>query len=93
MTWNFVQPRNLAVVTVDRVIAGGNPVLYVSHDEDDGGWQFLDEAVVADSNARIASLGQLVDSDSTLAELADLPEGFVASRITKGDGWIRVRRS
>jgi len=93
MTWKFLQPRNLAVITVDRVIAGGNPVLYVSHDEDDGGWQFLDGAAVAVADARIAALGELVDSDPTLAELADLPEGFVASRITKGDTWVRARRS
>jgi len=93
MTWEFLQPRNLAVITVDRIIAGSNPVLYVSHDEDDGGWQFLDGAVLADAQARVVGLGEMVDSDPTLAELADLPEGFVASRLTKDDDWVRVRRS
>jgi len=37
MTWNFAQPRNLAVITVASVVAGDSQVLYVSHDQDDGG--------------------------------------------------------
>ena len=39
--WPFESPRNLAVITLDRIMDGRNPILYVSHDEDDGGWQFL----------------------------------------------------
>jgi hypothetical protein len=93
MTWNFAQPRNLAVITLARVISGERTVLYVSHDEDDGGWQFLDGAAFAETDARVVGLGQMVDSDPTLADLADLPEGFVATRSSALDIWVRSRQS
>ncbi|RLJ39565.1 hypothetical protein [Acidovorax sp. 106] len=92
MTWNFLQPRNLAVITTNRVVAGENEVLHVSHDEDDGGWQFLDGAAFAEADALVVGLGRMIDSDPTLAELADLPEGFVAKRRSKSDAWVRERR-
>lgn len=92
MTWNFQQPRNLAVITLHRVVAGISDVLQVSHDEDDSGWQFLDGGEFADTDARVVGLGQMIDSDPTLAELADLPEGFVATRRSKANAWVRGRR-
>lgn len=92
MTWNFQQPRNLAVITLHRVVAGDSDVLQVSHDEDDGGWQFLDDAVFAETDALVVGLGRMIDSDPTLAELADLPEGFVATRRSKTEAWVRERR-
>ncbi len=92
MTWNFAQPRNLAVITVARVVAGDSPVLHVSHDQDDGGWQFLDGSAFAEIDARVVGLGRMVDNDPTLAELADLPEGFVATRDCAGGKWLRKSR-
>jgi hypothetical protein len=93
MTWNFAQPRNLAVISLNRVITGESDVLHVSHDQDDGGWQFLDGSAFAESDARIVGLGEMVDSDPTLSELADLPEGFVATRSSKTDAWVRKCRT
>lgn len=37
--WLFEDPPNVAVITSNQVLQG-NPILYVSHDEDDGCWQF-----------------------------------------------------
>ena len=42
--WPFTDPENLAVFTLARVVRGESPILRVTHDEDDGGWQFTDGA-------------------------------------------------
>jgi hypothetical protein len=39
--WPFADLRNLASTSVRRIIPDDDPVLLVSHDADDGGWQFL----------------------------------------------------
>lgn len=88
MTWKFEHPRNLAVVTVQRILDGETSVVYVSHDEYDGSWQFLDGNPVTEEDARVVALGRMVDFDPTLMDLANLPEGFVATRDSKGDGWV-----
>jgi hypothetical protein len=38
-TWPFDQPPNCAVLTLRSIVFGGAPILYVSHDADDHGWQ------------------------------------------------------
>ncbi|WP_162996060.1 hypothetical protein [Acidovorax sp. 1608163] len=93
MSWNFAQPKNLAVITAASVVSGERPVLYVSHDEEDGGWQFLDGTALVETNALVVGLGRMVDSDPALAELADLPEGFIATRRSTEDVWVRQRRA
>ena len=39
--WPFSDPPNVAVFTTGQVVRGERAVLYVSHDADDGAWQFL----------------------------------------------------
>ena len=39
--WPFDQGPHVAVITV-RSVLDGDPILSVTHDEDDDGWQFLD---------------------------------------------------
>ena len=39
--WPFADPRNVAVITTRQVFREGLPVLLVTHDEDDGDWQFV----------------------------------------------------
>ncbi len=38
-------PRNLAVIKFDRMVNGSSSILYVTHDEDDGGWQAIRDAI------------------------------------------------
>jgi hypothetical protein len=40
MPWAFADPSNLAVMTTRQVVNEGKFINFVSHDEDDGGWQF-----------------------------------------------------
>lgn len=65
------------------------PVLYVSHDAEDAAWQFLCGTTNRIEDARIVSLGDVVGRDPSLAELVDLPLGWVAERDHLGAPWRR----
>jgi hypothetical protein len=43
--WPFHDSPNVAVITLVQIIEQGHPVLYVTHDDDDGAWQFLGRIV------------------------------------------------
>ena len=40
--WPFADPKDVAVITLKSIAMGGSPVLHVTHDADDGMWQYLD---------------------------------------------------
>ena len=88
--WPFADPENLAVFTLKRIVRGESPVRLVSHDEDDGGWQFLDGAGADVEDAAIVSLLCMVELDPSLVELADLPVGWSAVRSGPFDPWERI---
>ena len=87
--WPFDDAQNLAVITLDRIMSGSEPILIVSHDLDDGGWQFLDGADVSESDAIVVSLKEVAVHDPSVKELADLPLGWRAVRDTVGGPWHR----
>ena len=87
--WPFADPPNVAVITVTQVLRQGMPVVYVSHDEDDGGWQFLHGGSVTSADAMVVGLKEMIRHDPSLAELADLPLGWCAERQTMGSKWNR----
>jgi len=91
--WPFESPRNLAVITLDRIMDGRNPILYVSHDEDDGGWQFLDGGDVSSENAMVVGLSEVAAHDPTICQLADLPVGWYAFRESSEKPWQRSAQS
>ncbi|KAA5538877.1 hypothetical protein FYK55_25915 [Roseiconus nitratireducens] len=70
---------------------GTNPSLHVTHDEDDGGWQFLDGGDATLENAMVVSLRNVTDHDPTIKQLADLPLGWHAVRDAVGQPWQRNR--
>ncbi|MGO4185903.1 hypothetical protein AB4Z17_32735 [Paenibacillus sp. TAF43_2] len=51
--WPFEDPENVAVITTQKIMNKHSPILYVSHDSDDGMWQFLDGEEVIELDARI----------------------------------------
>jgi len=71
---------DLAVITLHRILGRERAVLFVSHDADDGGWQFLDGQPSAVDDAAVAGLQQMFLLDPSLAELVGLPEGWCARR-------------
>lgn len=38
--WPFEDPQNVAVFTVRSILDGDDWIYYVTHDEEDGAWQF-----------------------------------------------------
>src|SRR6266700_2137942 len=89
-SWPFDQPRNCATLTLRTIVFGGEPILRVSHDEDDHSWQFLDGRAPKTANAAVVTLSEIVDLDPSVIEVADLPPGWIAVRATKTSAWKRV---
>jgi hypothetical protein len=87
--WPFDQPPNCAVISLRDIAENRAPILHVTHDSDDHGWQFLDLEDPQEDQAVIVRLSHIVDSDPTIRELADLPPGWHAWRRSKGEPWIR----
>ena len=88
----FDAPPNLGTVTTKRVLEDGAPILMVSHDADDGGWQFLCGTTNDPKDGRIVCLADIVSSDPSVCEVADLPVGWVAFRDAIGSPWKREPR-
>ena len=91
--WMFENPRNVAVVTTRSIVRDGAWIAHVSHDADDGSWQFHDSAPGEPraEDAMVVALSSMVLRDSTLNELADLPEGWRAWRDGPAAPWQRGR--
>jgi hypothetical protein len=87
--WPFADPPNMAVITLAQVFLQGMPVLHVTHDEDDGGWQFLTGEIAEVSQGIVVCLREMIDHDPSLAALADLPLGWYAWRPDKESAWER----
>jgi hypothetical protein len=87
--WPFEDPPNTAALTTSHVLEANAPILLVTHDADDGSWQFLPGRAVSTSEARVVGLGEICVRDPSLLELADLPEGWRAWRERVGTEWQR----
>ena len=87
--WPFEDPPNVAVIAMRQILHEAAPILRVSHDEEDGGWQFLTGGDVSMDDALVVALRRIVAADPSVCELADLPEGWVATRDSPGAPWTR----
>jgi hypothetical protein len=90
--WPFEDPPNTAAITTRLVLEDGAPILLVTHDEEDGGWQILCGTTDDPDDARVVGLGTMCARDSSLLELADLPEGWRAWRADIRAPWQRGPR-
>ncbi|WP_243186734.1 hypothetical protein [Clostridium intestinale] len=87
INWKFSDVENTAVFTTKEVVKEGMPILYVSHDEDDGAWQFHYGSDVNIEDSMIVSLKSIVSLDNTLNQLYDLPLGWIATRKNIDSSW------
>lgn len=73
-----------------QIMEDDTPILLVTHDEEDHGWQFLDGSESPNpADARHVCLEHVVSTDPTLYEVADLPPGWIAWRQSPDDPWMR----
>jgi hypothetical protein len=91
MKWPFDQPRNCATVFSKSVLNRSRPILLVSHDEDDHGWQFLDGVSEELEDVALAGLGHVLEIDPAIVQLAELAPGFQAARAGLEEQWIIER--
>lgn len=92
-SWRFDDPPNVAVFTTRAVVQGGQPILLVTHDEEDGAWQFHSGAEASVEEALVVSLRTIAKLDPSIEELADLPYGWIARRANATSPWTRSPRS
>lgn len=91
--WKFSDPPNVAVFLDKGIVIRGDWIAYVSHDDDDGSWQFhnSEPGPVDEGDIMIASLQNVVQRDESILALADLPEGWHACRTSKSSPWQRAK--
>lgn len=89
-SWKFSDPPHTGAYLSKAVHTGAEPITYVSHDEDDGAWQFLGDSMT-DSGGVLVCLHHPLDCDPSLTELADLPVGWCAERSKPGEPWTRYK--
>jgi predicted adenylyl cyclase CyaB len=88
--WPFVDPEDTVAITLERILRAESPILLVTHDREDGGWQFLDGAHVMEEDGVVVQLGEMIQFDPSLEDLADLPMGWHAWRSALGSPWHRA---
>jgi len=89
--WPFDQPKDCAVITLKAVMANNAPILWVYHDLDDHGWQFLSTNDFSVDDAMVVSLENMIQRDPSLFTIADIQPGYHAYRATKNEDWIIVQ--
>jgi hypothetical protein len=85
--WPFEQAPNTAILTTLGILEKRLPILRVTHDADDGGWQFLDGKSLDVATARIVALKEIVHLDPSVLQLASLPLGASAERSRPAEDW------
>jgi len=91
--WKFPDDPHARVYLSETVNSGDEPVTYVSHDVEDGAWQFLGDTMSDGCGPVISCFHHPIDRDRSLVELADLPLGWYAERGRVGEPWTRKKHS
>ena len=90
--WPFSDPPNLAVYTSKAILEGKDWIHYVTHDLDDGSWQFHGYSGPTDEkDAKLVGLNTIVRIDASIKNLCDLPLGWCAWRETEQSEWQRMK--
>jgi hypothetical protein len=86
----FKESYNTAVFTTKFVTTDKKDITKVTHEKEDGAWQFFsnDHFDNFEDVAKIVGLGEIIKMDSSILELADMKDGYVAHRNSKSDKWI-----
>lgn len=80
--------RERAAFVCSHVFEGSRPIRLVAHE--DGDWQFLcGEEHEPGDVPRVVGLNHLIERDSRIGEVLDLPQGWEAERHDSGASWIR----
>jgi hypothetical protein len=88
----FKENLNTAVFTTRFVLKESASILFVFH-FDDGNWQFSGiEDNLSDDDFRVVSLREIIEYDSSVVELGDMPINSEARRLSRNSPWrISIR--
>jgi hypothetical protein len=85
----FKDPLNTAVFTTKYVTEDNKEITYVTHELEDGSWQFFSDDNFEDFSkvAKLVSLNNIIKIDKSVLEIADLPLGYYATRKNRKEKW------
>ena len=90
MPWPFKDAENTAVFTSKKILEKIDWIYYVTHDADDGAWQFhARDGLTPEGEAAVVSLRSMLNLDESIRALADLPLGWHAWREAPDAPWTR----
>ena len=92
MKFPFNDEPNTAAIICNHILEQGADILYVSHDEDDGMWQFLCGKSHKMNDAKLVSLEEVFELDSSISQLANMPCGYIATRKSLTSKWKIQKR-
>ena len=83
-----------AVFTTRFVIEDKKTITYVTHEIEDGAWQFFSDDKFDDfeSVVKVVGLREIINLDPSIIELVEMSEGFIATRNDRLDNWV-VRKA
>ncbi|HKM53797.1 MAG TPA: hypothetical protein VJY33_10335, partial [Isosphaeraceae bacterium] len=58
--WRFADSQDTVALTLERILRGDSSLVLVTHDAEDGGWQFLDGEHVFEEDGATVLLGEMV---------------------------------
>ena len=86
--WPFEYPEDLATFCRASIFEQDNPIIRVGHNSA-GDWMFLDGYIEEGEEPEVVCLSHVFEHDPTIAEVADLPPGWIAEREGPGKPWKR----
>ncbi|MGE5458399.1 MAG: DUF2185 domain-containing protein [Methanococcaceae archaeon] len=87
--YKFRDPENSACIICDHVLNKERPVLYVTYDLEDGGWQFMcGQEDHDESSGKVISLKEVTEIDNSINDLYEMPSGIGAERKSVQEKWI-----
>ena len=87
MTFAFKDAPETACIVCQHVLDEKNPITFISHDKEDGMWQFLCSEDHILEDVRLISLAEAFQIDESIGQVADLPRGFVMERTEPKGRW------
>ena len=84
-------PLNTSVFTTKNVMKKNFLITRAYHD-DDNSWQFFDDVSTnSNENVMVVGLGEILEHDTTIAEILKTPTGHYATRKSIADKWTVLK--
>lgn len=87
--WKLTLSPHTGVYTTKKIMNDEEPITYVAHDSDDD-WQFHGPSESNREDVAFVCLHHILDKDSSLEKVLDLPCGWIAWREDVVDKWSRA---